>query len=321
MQEIGGYLQLDDFTSNEYYKNLVSLNTARNYFVYLCKAKNISKVYLPYFLCDSVSEVCVRENICYEYYHINSDFTPIFNEKLSNNEYLYIVNYYGQLTNEQILSYQQMHQNIILDNVQAFFQKPLSGIDTIYSCRKFFGVPDGAYLSTDTKINYELAVDVSKDRMKHILGRYEGKSASDYYDDFKENDHSFIGLPLMYMSKLTHNILGAIDYEKVIEKRNENYRVLSNGLDKINELKFVKPYAPFVYPFYCENGMFLRKKLAEKKIFIPTLWPNILDFDSCELEKDYALNILPIPVDQRYSVNEMEKISQYLKLLTNKLND
>ena len=34
MQEIGGYLQLDDFTSNEYYKNLVSLNTARNYFVY-----------------------------------------------------------------------------------------------------------------------------------------------------------------------------------------------------------------------------------------------------------------------------------------------
>lgn len=38
---------------------------------------------------------------------------------------------------------------IILDNTQSFFQKPISGIDTIYSCRKYFGVPDGAYLSTN----------------------------------------------------------------------------------------------------------------------------------------------------------------------------
>ena len=127
--------------------------------------------------------------------------------------------------------FKQKYGRIILDNTHAFFQKPLDGVDTIYSCRKFFGVPDGAYLSTDTVLNEELEIDVSKDRMVHILGRFEG-NASDYYNDFKENDASFKLEPLKYMSKLTRNILGAIDYEKVKRTRNENYAYLADRLDK-----------------------------------------------------------------------------------------
>ena len=48
-------------------------------------------------------------------------------------------------------------------------------------------MPDGAYLSTDKFLAEKLEFDVSKDRVKHILGRYEGR-ASDYYNYFQEND-------------------------------------------------------------------------------------------------------------------------------------
>ena len=150
--------------SQEYYADLVAVNTARNALVYLIKAKKIEKIYLPYFLCESVANVCKRENCHYEYYSIDRNFLPMFDKKLGNNEFLYIVNFYGQLQEKYIVSLKARFQNIILDNVQAFFQKPLDGIDTIYSCRKYFGVPDGAYLSTKTFLEYPLEIDESRMR-------------------------------------------------------------------------------------------------------------------------------------------------------------
>ena len=41
----------------------------------------------------------------------------------------------------------------------------------------------------------ELTQDKSKDRITHILGRYEGQ-ASEYYKEFRENDEYFKELSL-----------------------------------------------------------------------------------------------------------------------------
>ena len=307
MKEIGGYLELEKNSGADYFSDLIHLNTANNALMYLCRAKNIKKLYIPYFLCDSVSIVCEKNYIEYEYYNINADFTPYFNKILEKGEWLYIVNYYGQLSTELIMSYKKRFNNIILDNVQAFFTSPLRGIDTIYSCRKFFGVPDGALLSSDAP-TLDLETDISKDRMTHILGRFDTDCASDYYSKFRDNDHELINLPLRYMSKLTRNLLCAIDYEAVKQKRNENWDTLHSLLATSNKLVIVKPEAPYVYPFYSENAKALRELLARKKIYIPTLWPNVFDFSGCELEKEFAEKILPLPIDQRYDMADMKTI-------------
>ncbi|NBK98819.1 MAG: hypothetical protein EOM50_12495 [Erysipelotrichia bacterium] len=308
MREIGGYFQLDQLIDKPYYKNLVELNTGRNALLYLVKAKKISKIYLPYFLCNSVSDMLSKYGINFEYYHIGKDFFPIFEEKLKEDEYLYIVNYYGQIINDVIRKFKEEYKNIILDNTQSFFQKPDSDIDTIYSCRKYFGVPDGAYLSTNIVLDEILEEDQSSCRMKHILGRFEGE-ASGYYIEFKKNDEAFKELPIKSMSKLTRNILGAVDYEKVIETRNRNFEYLHDCLVDRNILDIKLPYGPFAYPFYVENGIEIKKKLAEKKIYIPTLWPNVLkENHEDSIEYDYAANILPLPCDQRYGVEDMDKI-------------
>ena len=68
-----------------------------------------------------------------------------------------------------------------------------------------------------------------------------------------------------------------------------------------------------MYPFWCENGAAVRKLLAEKKIYIPTLWPNVLELDGCSLEKEYAKNILPLPIDQRYGEEDIERVANELK--------
>lgn len=311
MKEIGGYFGMERFSGNEYHPGLTALNSGRNALLYLLKARKIKKIYIPFFLCDSVSLMCDSYGYEYEYYHITKDFLPIFDKILQEGEYLYIVNFYGRIDNDKALELKKLYVNIILDNVQAFFQKPVSGIDTIYSCRKFFGVPDGSYLSTDVLLGEELEQDVSKDRMTHILGRYE-LNASDYYSNFKENDYLFKQLPLKKMSALTHNLLRAIDYEAVKNRRNKNYAALEKMLGKVNILDYHFVDGAYAYPFYHPNGMEIKRKLAENKIYVATLWPNVLNFTGCQQEKDYTENILPLPVDQRYDESDMEHIVRTL---------
>lgn len=317
MGEIGGYFGLEQLISSEYYKDLIPLNNGRSALYYILKAKKIKKLYIPYYLCNSVSDMLKRNGYDFEYYNIDLDFIPIFNKALANDEYLYVVNYYGQLLNDKIINLKQNYQKIIFDNTHAFFQKPIKNIDTIYTCRKFFGVPDGAYLSTDVKIKDDLEVDISKDRMTHILGRYEGM-ASEYYNNFQNNDKAFKTEPLKYMSKLTHNILGAIDYERVREIRNENYAYLDSKLSIYNKIKLKSLDGAFSYPFYVENGIEIKKELAKKKIYTPTLWPNVLsDTPESSIEHNYAANILPLPCDQRYGIKDMkymiDALTKYLK--------
>lgn len=303
MKEIGGYFEMEKFEGVEYHSKLLALNNARNALLYILKARKIKKIYIPYFLCDSVSKLCEREGYAYEYYFINDCFLPVFEKSLKKDEYLYIVNFYGQISNKKIRELKNKHKNVIFDNVQAFFQKPVQGIDTIYSCRKFFGVPDGGYLSTEVECTETIETDKSRERVKHLLGRFE-ETATEYYNDFKQNDHSFKYLPLKYMSELTHNILRAIDYKKIKRKRNKNYAILEGALSRKNKLKLLKVDAPYCYPFYCENGMEIKRKLAQKKIYVATLWPNVLQLEGM-LEKDYAENILPLPCDQRYGEEDM----------------
>ena len=118
------------------------------------------------------------------------------------------------------------------------------------------------------------------------------------------------------MSNLTRNILGAVDYETVKEKRNTNYAVLDENLGGINRLQLVQPDGPYCYPLYCKNGMQVKKALAAEKIYVATLWPNVLDMDA-PFERNLAENILPLPCDQRYDAEDMQRIIDVLQKVTN----
>ena len=306
-KEIGGYFGLEKLISNEYYPNLAAVNNARCALLYIIEAKQYRKVYLPYFLCDSVRLVLEREKIPFEEYRIDRTFLPLLDIKTKPEEVVYVVNYYGLLSDEQLISLKNRYGNIVVDNAQAFFVRPIKGIDTLYSCRKFFGVPDGGYAYTDAGFHGSIHVDVSKDRMKHILGRFEGNSASDYYDYFNNNDESFKEIELRLMSKLTHNILGAIDYKKVKRRREDNYLFLSKSLGERNTLKIKCPPGPYAYPFYMQNGMTVKKQLAKRKIYVATLWPNVIG-TGLDIETEFTENILPLPCDQRYTEEDMQSV-------------
>ena len=307
MKEYGGYIELDRYSLPMLHEGAEALNCGRNALAYLLKAKNIKKLLIPYFLCDSVPNLCKRENIEYGFYHIGLDFSPVDLE-LNNDEWLYVVNFYGQLTRLQIIELKQKYKRVIVDNAQAYFDMPVDETDTLYTCRKFFGVADGAFLYTDCKLENELPVDESFERMHFLLGRFE-RTASEFYGEYVSNNHLFADEPVKKMSKLTDNLLHAIDYKLVKERRTANFIIYENSLKELNELKLNVPEGAFAYPLLIKNGAEIRKKLQAEKIYIPTLWPFV--FDVCaenDIEYHMAEDILPLPCDQRYSFEDINYI-------------
>lgn len=315
MRQIGGYLELETAHGREYHEGLTAVNSGRNALAYLIRARGIRKLHIPRFLCDSVESVCRREGCAVDFYPIGADFAPQFQGPLGPDAWLYIVNFYGRLDDTAVIALKARFGRVIVDNVQAFFQPNLPGVDTVYSCRKFFGVPDGGYVACD--IALPLETDVSAARMKHILGRFEG-SASDYYADFQANDRAFRELPLLAMSRLTHNLLRGIDYDAARRRREENYAALHTLLGAGNRLPSAAPTGPYAYPYYCPGGMKLKRALAREGIFVATLWPNVLSLEPC-LARDYAENILPLPCDQRYTPTDMHRLAQTLTALRQSL--
>lgn len=313
MKEIGGYIELDRYKGEEYHPRALALNCGRACLAYLIRQRKIKKIYLPRFLCFSVTETCHSEGVSCEYYSIDEKFRPLFNGFPDSGEWLYIVNYYGQIKDEELRQYRQRFQRIIVDQTQAFFHPVIEGIDTIYTCRKFFGVADGAYLYTQAK-PMTMEQDYSYERMRFLMGRFE-KNANEFYGEYVANENQlFVDGEVKAMSKLTHNLLRAVDYKDIAERRTENFSYLHEKLGKRNVLELEIPYGAFMYPFYIEDGSEIRKELQKKKIYIPTLWPNVLN--ECgrgEREFRYAERILPLPVDQRYTLDDMAYLVEVLE--------
>lgn len=305
--EIGGYIEFEHYNRPMLHENAIKLNCGRNALAYLIEAKAIKRIVMPLFMCDSCDAVFKRYNVQVRYYSIGLDFKPK-GIQLEENEWLYVVNFYGQLSNEYLGSLKDKFSRLIVDNAQAYFQMPIHGVDTLYTCRKFFGVADGAILYTNKQIERELSIDESFERMGFLLGRFE-RSASEFYSDYVKNNHIFNEEPIKIMSKLTENLLRGIDYEEVKQKRSKNFAYLHEKLKTVNKLQLACPEGAFMYPLYIENGAEIRKRLQEKKIFVPTLWPAVLKrCNEDQLEYDMAKDILPLSVDQRYTQIELEQI-------------
>ena len=314
-KEIGGYFGLELNQGKPYHEKAIELNTARNAFEYILKANRYTKVYLPYYTCEAMLEPLNKLNIPYEFYQINKVFKPIFSKELKEKEAFVYTNYWG--INQHIVKIlkNRFGNNLIVDNSQAFYAKPLENTDTFYSSRKFFGVADGAYLYCKNRLNEEFSQDESYERMSHLLKRID-LSAAQGYNDFKTNDDSLINQPIKLMSKLTKAILESVDYNKVAKIRRDNFEFLHKKLKDLNVLNFDldNESVPMVYPFLIKRDG-LKQELINNKIFVATYWPMVKEKAPTDSFERYLYDyLLPLPVDQRYNTIDLKQILNLILL-------
>jgi hypothetical protein len=120
------------------------------------------------------------------------------------------------------------------------------------------------------------------------------------------NNELFASEPIKRMSKLTFNLLHGIDYKEVKRVRTENFHILMQALEPINKLEVYPVEGAFMYPLLLDDAENIKRRLLERKIYIPTLWPNVLkNVPRTWIEWQYTSKILPIPCDQRYDIYDM----------------
>lgn len=316
MEPIGGYFSLELPHYEEYHKDAIRLNTGRNCLEYILRACGYKKVYIPYYTCDVVLEPFKKLGVSYEYYHVNIHLEIRDEIALKAGEALLYTNYYGlkQRYTEQLA--QKYGNRLIVDNTQAFYAKPIKGIDTFYTCRKFFGVPDGAYLYTDKQLDVELEQDQSYERMLSLTKRIDISPVAGY-QDFRDTSKALVGQPIKRMSRLTQRMMQGIDYDAVAKQRRANYQLLHEALGKENnvELPLEDDAVPMVYP-YLVPVKGLREKLIENKIFVARYWPSVLEYTTPD-DIDYLLayQMQPLPIDQRYGEEEKNYIIKIIQNL------
>ena len=312
MSAIGGYFELELNKNGEYHQDAIRLNTGRNALEYIILANNYKKIYIPYFTCGVLLQPLNKNNITYEFYHIDENLEPVFDfSKIKDEAFLY-TNYFG-LKDNYILNLSGKCKNLVIDNAQAFYANPIKGLNTFYSPRKFFGVSDGAYLFTDKTLKTTLKKDQSYQRFQHLLQRID-ESAEQGYSSFIKNENLLNDLPIMEMSAVTQKLLAAIDYKEVALKRITNFEYLEKHLKGINNVTFKlnKGQVPMVYPLLTDD-LGLRDKLIKHKIYTGHYWDEVNNLVTKNSnEYTFANKLVHLPIDQRYTEDNLAKIIDIL---------
>jgi len=312
---IGGYIPLELPKGELYYPDLIALNTGRNALEYVLRTRKYSTIYLPYYTCEVLLEPLHKLNLKYHFYHIDEDLDPVIDFEISEQCCLLYTNYFGVKT-ETVKKLAKTIKNLIIDNAQAFFSKPINNCDTFYSCRKFFGVPDGAYLNISSTLGLNLKQDQSTDRFAHLIKSID-INIEEGYADYIENNNQLCNNEIKKMSVLTKTILSSIDYDKCADIRRMNFAYLDEhlGRENILRLNFSGEDVPMVYPLLVEDPS-IKQQLINQKIFVATYWPNVYEWAHVDsYEYFLAKHLVSLPIDHRYSIADMKVIVKALKPL------
>ena len=312
--EYGGFLPLEipEQKGHLYskYRNILSFNTIKAAIPILRRYLNIDTVHVPYYLCPNVIKELKSTFPNVVFFNIDENLLPILDD--ADNKLIYLVNYFGVM-DKKIKKYIKNNPKsvFILDNAHSFYCKPILADNdfNLYSCKKFFGVPDGGFLITKDFIEKEWPATYS-DEYSHYLVKSLEQGTNSVYLEKKEVDDR-INRNYTGISVFSKKLLCGIDYDWIKNRRLTNFKVLDEAFSGINKIKCEKTSIPYLYPL--NFGVNIKKELVSNKIYVPTLWAQCLVDDKNPFEKYLAENTILLPLDQRYDVNDMFYIVQVIK--------
>jgi hypothetical protein len=266
---------------------------------------NCNTIFLPYYLCPDVAHFLNERavNVCY--YYISERFEPLINENEKDSAIL-IVNYFGLFSELELRQLKSKYRNVIIDNCGAFFMPAFEDCFNVYSCRKFFGVPDGCYVvgpGAGTSPYHEYPNDQSSDTSAFLLKRIE-KGCTAVYQERMKNEERIDNAGVLKMSDLTRSLMCSLDYDNIKIKRRENFKYASTLYRKANiinpELYADENIVPLFYPLVVKDKE-LVEKLKIHGIYTGRRWSHVLSNVPVDSFEAFLTSyMVPLPVDQRY---------------------
>jgi len=305
-------------------------------FKFINENKTIDTVYLPAYLCESIS-FPIRKAI--EGSAIKIVFYPQ-NERLcsnigniADNSIVYIIDYFGKIDKlllERVKKGKRQHSNVILvrDVTHSLFVEQYEMEADYYICslRKWTFLPDRAFVASNLheikrpleianddyvqarlvasmlkRLNIAFNPSIFKDVYFLSIFQFCEKELNKYLNDIKISDFSL---------KLLHKI----DYKDLITRRSRNKKYLLDKIAKFTEFSVIDgEFSFFTITVLFKKGKdrdSFRRKMAEIGIFLPVHWPiewqKDIDEDVYYHNRNIADRILSFVIDQRYGEREMK---------------
>jgi len=320
MSAIGGFLPLETAhgpATAAYHVRAVPLASGRACWHAVLRACRPNRVRVPFYICDAVLQPLAALAIPFDFYALDAAFRPAADGRTRPGQLTLVVNYFGvQSTFVDARAHDD--ERVVVDDTQAFFRVGGHDRRSFNSARKFFGVPDGAFL---------YGVDLDVDALPpsetgdcdHLVTRRAGDDQR-AWDLFKQHE-ARIGIEIRAMSQTSSRLLGTVDMAAVRRRRRANFRVLHARLGPMNTLALplddvssdAAEDVPLCYPFQPAVRLD-RGALARAGIYVPTFWPEVVSrpgggFDR---EREAAAHLLPLPIDHRYDLDDMDALADTL---------
>ena len=319
--EIGSFLELQLPNGREWYRgetDIARLNTGRMGIWHAFRITGCKRIWIPIYQCDSIRETFEKKGVPMCFYHQDRCFNPIDIEAKEDDAVL-LVNYYGIMSSPRMAELAKPYKYPIIDCAQAFFCDPVENALTVYSCRKFVGAPDGAYVVGKDAHLYveEYPQCYSSDTAAFLLKRIEYGCEGKGYEARSLNEHRIDAEDCMKMSKLTRSLMDAEDYMFNRQKRKENFAYahkLFGGINKIDSTAYMdEATIPMVYPLLLEDDDLLTR-LQTAKHFQGHWWSYICEEQPIDcFEHWISRYMIPITIDQRYGKEELDYIAKIVK--------
>ncbi len=312
---IGGYFAVESGLgpgAGSLHAQAEGFQSARAAFLDLLQAVRPSRVWLPWYLCDSMAEPLGQAGVAAARYALEADFSVPAGIPLAPHELLLAVNYFG-LLEPQLALLPKLYPaaQIVIDQSQALYSPPLPVLANIYSPRKFVGIPDGGLLvAPGTPLAASAPDQGSIARASHLWIRRElGAEAG--YSAFTAAEQTLSGAVVAGMSEFTRLLLAGVAHDRIRLRRRENFASVARQLDRVNEFSW-RPHAqavPLCYPLLVKGGEELRRQLWQARVYAACYWPELLDPASgCPAqEQRWARDLIALPIDQRYAPDTLER--------------
>ena len=201
---------------------------------------------------------------------------------------------------------------------------------TVGSIRKWTGTPDGGFavIREGKFIQKPLLQDeeLEKEKIRASYAKYrylfehigdKGDMLAMYRnaEDILDNQDRIYAI-----SQMSSMVQANLDKEELIRKRRDNFAYLSYNLKDIVESVFTlgQENVPLYFPILVEDRASLQKHLVQNAIYAPVVWPKDEKQPmQCDGAENAYQHLLCIPVDQRYDLDDMERIVSVIKEINN----
>lgn len=312
---VGGYFSTEETSYGAglpWIGRALAFQSARSAMATFFGALEPTAVWVPFYACSALSDSIKASGARVRRYPLAEGRQVPRDLPMASSDWLICIDYFGLSGNacKEAIDQYGGHRTLV-DASQSLFRLPEGAVATVYSPRKFVGIPDGGLLVTEHRLPAPTdAVEIaSEQRSAHLKLRAIGEVERGYAA-FKVAESSLIDCAPRSMSEYTRARLNKIRFDVVRERRVANYAFVANALrqEGFEVPELIGDAVPLCCPVQDVDARRLRARLVERRIFCASYWEDAALPIEDAIGRALRDRALYLPCDQRYDESCMRRV-------------